>query len=77
MALQLQVRSDVAEVVQLPVHTKTQARMLEEYKFGKDGDKEVVDFMTEHQDIVTQLHNYNIIFYAVVSLQYYIIIVSY
>jgi hypothetical protein len=29
--------------------------MLEEYKFGKDGDKEVVDFMTEHQDIVREI----------------------
>ena len=29
--------------------------MLDEYKFGPEGDKEVVAFMTEHQDIVREI----------------------
>jgi hypothetical protein len=29
--------------------------MLDEYKFGEEGDKEVVAFMTEHQDIVREI----------------------
>ena len=29
--------------------------MLDEYKFGKDGDKEVIHFMTENQDILREI----------------------
>jgi hypothetical protein len=29
--------------------------MLDEYKFGKDGDKEVIDFMTENQNILREI----------------------
>ena len=29
--------------------------MLDEYKFGKEGDKEIIDFMTENQDIVREI----------------------
>ena len=29
--------------------------MLEEYKFGKEGDKEIIDFMTENQDICREI----------------------
>ena len=39
----------------LRINQIVQDGMLDEYKFGKDGDKEVIDFMTENQDILREI----------------------